>query len=434
MESSDVVLTGDHDLENANSASRPRAESLIADKVNISPVETRSSLSEKDKIMDALPKDTKERLKPTVSIFSGFMGEEAEMWLEKTEKFAKFNEFSMSNVFGFLLVEDAKILWDQHIDGKRLKDDDCIRWFKEKFIVKKRLMNLFEDLVNVEQNEGEKFETFSIRISSLVDKVLNASISKDELVKELLSTKSRSEKLKENFALKSEMTIDEMKKMAETVEHSFDNTKKVSYAAVIARSPCCHNSNKQNRNFNAGTLPHKENYSNNYKQSGNNSRNQYAGTRRNDDITQNKYADRRQNVGTNRSDNRKQNTYEDRSWPKYSMKYRARVAYNRAVGKPDPVPVELKKGDCFCCGSHGHIKNNCPMKDKCLICGKSGHYFHRCFKLGNHRVSVIEENNIQSILEDEEVSEDVGSSDILHHDLKNAVAPAAHISTVGSAM
>ena len=126
---------------------------------------TRSMTTENEKILASLPKEVKEQLIPAVTRFYGIVGEESEKWLEKTQNFARINEFSIASVFGFLFADDAKVLWEAFIKKKRLKDNE---WFKEKFINKRKLLQIFEELVSIEQSSGEKFETFEIRFSKLV--------------------------------------------------------------------------------------------------------------------------------------------------------------------------------------------------------------------------------------------------------------------------
>merc|ERR1711865_1337523 len=50
-------------------------------------------------------------------------------------------------------------------------------------------------------------------------------------------------------------------------------------------------------------------------------------------------------------------------------------------GVPDPVNVERATPDnaCHCCGKLGHRKADCPAKDKqCALCGQFGHLRSTC--------------------------------------------------------
>ena len=76
--------------------------------------------------------------------------------------------------------------------------------------------------------------------------------------------------------------------------------------------------------------------------------------------------------------------------PTHSALHEARKLYCRVKQLPAPKEEVLSKGDCFCCGKHGHIRRNCPLNNLCLICGKSGHGFRNCFKLQQVNAMCVE--------------------------------------------
>ena len=44
--------------------------------------------------------------------------------------------------------------------------------------------------------------------------------------------------------------------------------------------------------------------------------------------------------------------------------------------------LEGQTKSLFCCGSHGHLKAQCPHRhEKCFICGKKGHLKNTCRRL-----------------------------------------------------
>lgn len=389
---------------------------------------TRSMASESEKILASLPKEVKEQLIPAVTRFHGLVGEESEKWLEKTQNFARINDFSMSSVFGFLFADDAKVLWESFVTDKKLKDTECIEWFKEKFVNKRKLLQIFEELVTIEQSSGERFETFEIRVSKLVEKALSGTVSKEELVKEILCKKVKSTKLKDAFIMKEEITVNEMKVMAQTIEKQQECNEsvpeKISYAAAIRedRNGSQVNNNRMQNDF-------QRHYVNNtHRNNGN-----YTNIQRN--TNNRRYPDVQKN-GNTQNYNGVRNTNNNQSYsrerPTHSMKYLAKREYYKSLGRPAPAECKLGPHDCFCCGEHGHKKQDCPMKNKCLICGKSGHFYKRCYRLRNSQIATIDEIKINSVIEDDITVEELDEINALHHEVKNVAAPTAHISSVGS--
>ena len=61
---------------------------------------------------------------------------------------------------------------------------------------------------------------------------------------------------------------------------------------------------------------------------------------------------------------------------------------------------------CFCCGETGHVKLNCPKKDRaCFLCGVLGHRIKYCprMKRDKSRASVQQPTKVGTSIQKEEV-------------------------------
>merc|ERR1712030_187515 len=91
------------------------------------------------------------------------------------------------------------------------------------------------------------------------------------------------------------------------------------------------------------------------------------------------------------------------------------------MGEIDAIGTSAKKGTCFGCKQVGHLKKNCPDKNKnatkrkkdkanakCFHCGKKGHFIEECRKRKADKAEANKKKGkgIQKLDEDEKTEKD----------------------------
>ena len=312
--------------------------------------------------------------------FDGSCTDEAKRWLEDMIHANKFFRRPFVELCEFLLTEQARTLWTdvKEKKGHQLSDEEAIIWFKTTFMRKGNPLDDVVEWANMYQKEGEKFLTFEIRVRQAIDKVFE--LNKEECVQETLRKRISSKVLKQRFVFKPKMTVEDMREEAKILE---DSQTVEEYREVAPVKKSFRDAVKA-PNRNLGKKPYVKPVEYDRRPIIHNSSTEYTSKERyekrsmNNNIAQDKRQPFRSII-----DGRKQA-------PTHSAYHEARKLYCRVKQLPAPKEEVLSKGDCFCCGKHGHIRRNCPLNNLCLICGKSGHGFRNCFKLQQVNAMCVE--------------------------------------------
>ena len=347
---------------------------------------TRSDAAENKRIYEALPKETKDLFSPKLFRFSGALGENGKQFLKEVESFMVVNSFELCPCLDFLLVDQAKDMWTRFKETVKPNDKQAKEWFQSKFNKPKSILQLIEDFGNIKQGETERFECFVVRVNTAVKTLFHSGLSDEDISNEVIKSRVDSEKLRDTFAMKPKISTTEMELLAENFEKSREApsaaVQKISYAQAT----------KQNAYTKRSAHHHP---------------------------TEKKYHSKQKEHSAQpspimKSVNRAMHKHptEPRKRPSVSMMFIAKKVYNKAKGLPPPKEEVLKHGDCFCCGSHGHFRKECPMNGRCLICGKSGHNFTRCYSLPKqkpnvHNIRCIEEQTDDYTDEVEDVDSEI---------------------------
>lgn len=376
---------------------------------------------EKKLIMDSLPKKAQDLLSFNIRKYDGRNFKEAANWIKDIEEWLRVNNLCLMSVFDLLLSDEAAVLWKDFKTDSTTKDE-AKAWFMDTFTIKKSITEMFVELAGVKQQDNERFATFEIRVKQLLDNIFNSELSRDEILKDFISKRTKNSALKEKLISKPKMNIEDIRSVAklyENQEHSVpfheekyvDVVQKTRYSDVV----------KQGNSFN------RENLKRNSYESSSKFRNNSMRNLEDNYASGPIMANRNFENFNNRNNGKNEN---QRYRPSVSMKHVARKFYNKCMGLPNPKDEVLLPGQCYCCGERDHLRFECPLKNKCLICGKEGHLFRNCILLNNRNrnfikpiLCIYDENN-ESCCEDKIINHDIEAQ-------KNSNNPVAYISSVG---
>lgn len=358
---------------------------------------TRNQTAEAKKIYEALPKESRELLFPRITKFMGNQDEDPIAWLKGIETFAATNNFDIMSTFDFLLDGDAKDLWLACKTRTKMDEKSTKDWFKLKFVKDRSFLRIIEDFSTISQKPEERFENFELRVTKAVKEIFESGLSVEEIVQQVIQRRVRSHELKKAFALKPDLNADVMRKLAENFEKNEDADEKPSINKLSYSQVAAANHRPIPKRMVTGSIKGR-----NY-------------VRSPDRPIVSRPTPVVDDHETNH--NTQYQRQIQRNPPSTSMKFIAKKLYNQSKGLPPPREEILKPGMCFCCGSMGHFRNNCPLKDCCLICGKSGHSFRSCRLIGkyHHRNDVrciidetVDRNDMDKICDEfNEVEHDV---------------------------
>ena len=377
----------------------------------------------KKNIRDVLPKKAQELLDMDIRKYDGRCAKEAEKWLKAIDEWIERNDLRRTEAFDQLLFEEAAILW-KNFKTDKTTDDNAKEWFKETFTIKRSITDKIMELAVIRQDDNERYATFEIRVLKLVREVMNSGMKEEDIANDLITTRVRDKRLRDDLITKPNMTPKDRNELAkiyekvETVEKTED---------ILAIRNLTYADATRNKKF---------------------VKNTYESNRQNLRENSNRRNDYRRETPDNRIDRneKRYDRFERRDEPKrmptVSLKHIAKQVYNRHRGLPVPSGGEIRSGQCFCCGEHGHMRFQCPLKDKCLICGKAGHNFNDCYLLNkkegtssnySRRIACIHEEE-QEDLNSRNDDNDEFNDEMQNHRVekeKNARDPIAYISSMG---
>ena len=206
---------------------------------------------EKKLLMDSLPKKAQDLLSFNIRKYDGRNFEEATKWIKDTEEWLRVNNLCLMSAFDLLLSDEAAILWKDFKTDSTTKDE-AKSWFIDTFTIKKSISDMFVELAGIKQQDNERFATFEIRVKHLLDNILNSGLSRDEIVKDFISKRTKSAALKEKMISKPKMNIEDIRNFAkiyENQEHSvkFQEEKYVDVMHKEKYSDVVKQGNKFNR-------------------------------------------------------------------------------------------------------------------------------------------------------------------------------------------
>ena len=370
-------------------------------------VGTRSEATERQRLLAAIPSDVQRKIIPNITNFSGSLHENANEWLKNAELFCEAQSTDIISVFNLLLTGTVKDFW---LDFRKLKkptDIEAKDWFRAKYGTRKSYIQMIDDISSISQKEDERHDSFVRRVTKAVKSILNSGRTEEEIITEIVKSRIHPNGLRENFAMKRDISLQEMQDLATTYETNCAEKQgavlQLSYAQATKK-----------KNLPGKPAVVKKDF-------GNSSRN----FTRPQPYTR-PYPSRQ----THDHEGNHRGSEDTRKRPSASLKFIAKKMYNAAKGLPPPKEEKLRPGDCFCCGSHGHFRKEFPLKNCCLICGKTGHSFRKCYKIQSpkrrvHNVRCItEEDNSTDIMYEDEHQE--------HHEMNtlNARGSTVEISSV----
>ena len=352
-----------------------------------------SRTQQRQKIVESLPKNIQDSIYPIIKKFHGGKEEDPKDWLSSIEDFVSINSLNLGAAFDLLLHGDAKELWTSFKENHKTPSDVEIRtWFTSKYVKSKSFFQKIDEMSQLRQRLDERYENFAIRVMKLVREVLSASQTEEMIIKEIVTKRMYSEKVRESIAMNPEMSLQEIEKLAVNFENSIDLNDKAEIIA-FAETPKI-----QKPNY-AAAVRNKVNLSSQAIIPQPVIKNHDFNVQRQDRIYDRQH-------GLERTSDRqhgRERRYEPersvdnmtRPKPTVCMKHIARRIYNKAKGLPEPEYRPLQPGECYCCGESGHIRNNCPLNRCCLICGKGNHFFNNCPLLRNNsrRIQCIHDEN-----------------------------------------
>ena len=374
-------------------------------------------------ILESLPKQARDILNFNVRKFNGRNTTEAELWIKDIEDWLMMNELSLVSIFDLLLSEEAGILW-KDFKIPNITDKEAKEWFSDTFTKKKSITDRICDLARVEQEKNERFATFEIRVKKLLDDIFDCGLSREEIVRNIVTNRVQNERLKENFVSNTKMSREEMRTMAKVFESNdiTERNMRIEEIQAVDRRSYANAVRERNTQWEHKSKP---------KAIVQNSR-VFEPDHQRHIAYQDKQFNSSKPISEEQRD-RKANDYEERrNLPTVSMKHIARKLYNKCRGLPEPKEEKLKPGQCFCCGDSNHLRFQCPLKDRCLICGKSGHTFRECYLINNNYER--KQHQVYCIHDEEQDDSEIMNEPLLHdvEYKKNQSDPVVHISSVGS--
>lgn len=369
---------------------------------------------QRQKIVESLPKNIQDSIYPVIKKFFGGKEENAKDWLVSIEEFVTINSLNLGAAFDLLLHGDAKELWIAFKETQKTpaSDQDVKGWFILKYVKSKSFLQNIEDMSLIKQRSDERFENFIIRVRKLVREVLSANQTEDMIVKDIVTRRMYSEKVKDVISMNPDVSLTEIEKMNvnfENILHTEDSRE--VFALADERKQSSYASVTRNK------IPVRQNVQPIIRPSVPET-NRYISQKRNYENYDNRPH------GTERRRSSESLLVNERpNRPMVSLKHIARRVYNKAKGLPEPELRQLQPGQCYCCGETGHIRNNCPLNKCCLICGKNDHFFNNCPLLRSNntrRIHCIQEEN------------NLGNLTYSYDDLENDVTSESEVNEIGS--
>lgn len=351
-----------------------------------------------------LPSIFKETLEKKMKEYNGVDSEEGQIWYRDICQCSEFFGLTFSEMCNYLLIDEAKILWGNATEeGKKpMSDVESKNWFQKTFIKKVPLLEELDKLSQICQGENERFLTFELRVRKTIENFRKHS--DEEILNELLKKRIKSQVLKDRFVFKPNISVDEMRAEAKIYE---DNISKEERNDVLAVKTSYAEMAKKDK--------HQVRRYENPEHKRNTARLNETNDRQPILRTERRIPSERFNKSNEKGSSRMSEDKQQYNRPVHSAWYEARKLYCKIKRLPTPEEEHLTRGDCYCCGKHGHLRKDCPLNNRCLICGKSGHGFRNCNHIKNVNVvcikDVYNEDNVDIVSYKDEYEDDLNARD-----------------------
>ena len=140
------------------------------------------------------------------------------------------------------------------IKTDKTTDDNAKEWFKETFTIKRSITDKIMELAVIRQDDNERYATFEIRVLKLVREVMNSGMKEENIANDLITTRVRDKRLRDDLITKPNMTPKDRNELAkiyekvETVEKTEDilAIRNLTYADVTRNKKFVKNTYESN--------------------------------------------------------------------------------------------------------------------------------------------------------------------------------------------